>query len=264
MGKFPIKTAHFSADGNEFLASSQHFKHLFVYDMLAGKIQKIVMSNKEVEQGGLSKFEVSPRGDYIALLGRFGDIHILSSKTKQKLFGLKVNDEVKAVSFSPCGSLLYTHGSSGEVYIFDLDAQDCLHRFTDEGCLKGTSITVSGNNQYLGCGSDSGVVNIYDRATALSSANPQPIKRVMNLTTMVTSMKFNPSSEILAMASDAKENAVKLLHVPSLSIFQNFPHNFAPFRRINTLDFSLNGGYLSLGNNRGAALLFRLRHFGNY
>ena len=50
-------------------------------------------------------------------------------------------------------------------------------------------------------------------------------------------------------------------------IFQVF-NNFPPFgfnlKRANCLDFSLNGGYMAIGNNFGAANLFRLKHFGNF
>ncbi len=57
--------------------------------------------------------------------------------------------------------LLKTILVGGEVYIWDLKAQDCLHRFFDDGCIRGTAIDVSRNNRYLATGSDSGVVNIY-------------------------------------------------------------------------------------------------------
>ena len=49
-------------------------------------------------------------GDLLALHGRFGAIHILSQKSKQKIFTLKMNNHVNAVAFSPDGSLLYSHG----------------------------------------------------------------------------------------------------------------------------------------------------------
>ncbi len=34
---FPILTAHFSADGREFLAGSKHYDHFYVYDMGKGQ-----------------------------------------------------------------------------------------------------------------------------------------------------------------------------------------------------------------------------------
>jgi hypothetical protein len=73
----------------------------------------------------------------------------------------------------------------------------------------------------------------------------------------VASVKFNPTSEILSMTSEAADNAVKMLHLPSMSVFSNFPGFNVNLKRINCVDFSVNGGYYSVGNNRGAANLFR-------
>ena len=52
--------------------------------------------------------------------------------------------------------------------------------------------------------------------------------------------------------------------LPSMSVFSNFPGQNLNLKRVNCIDFSLNGGYYSIGNNRGAANLFRLKHFGSF
>jgi len=57
---------------------------------------------------------------------------------------------------------------------------------------------------------NTGVVNLYERETCLSSVAPRPLKALMNLVTSCTQTKFNPTSEILAMAS-MEEKAVKLV-----------------------------------------------------
>jgi U3 small nucleolar RNA-associated protein 18 len=38
---FPVKCARFSPNGKEFVVGSQNHPHLFVYDMMAGKIAKV-------------------------------------------------------------------------------------------------------------------------------------------------------------------------------------------------------------------------------
>lgn len=55
------------------------------------------------------------------------------------------------------------------------------------------------------------MVNVYSQEACLTSANPRPRKSVMNLLTSVTSLTFNPSSEILAVASSAEDEAVRLV-----------------------------------------------------
>lgn len=49
-------------------------------------------------------------------------------------------------------------------------------------------------------------------------------------------MKFNPSGEALVMASTAKEGAVRIVHFPSMTVFENFPasNNLA---RVNCVGF---------------------------
>lgn len=94
--------------------------------------------------------------------------------------------------------------------IWDMNARTCMNRFYDDGCIGGTSIAVSPNNQYLACGSSSGVINIYDVATVMGQA-PRPVKMLSRLCTSVSTLTFNSSSEILATASDQMENAIKLV-----------------------------------------------------
>lgn len=63
----------------------------------------------------------------------------------------------------------------------------------------------------MACGSGSGVVNVYETQQVLKSNSPQPIKALMQLVTAATLLKFNPTSQILAMASDEKDGALKLV-----------------------------------------------------
>lgn len=82
------------------------------------------------------------------------------------------------------------------MYVWDMSTRDCVHSFTDEGCLTGTKLAVSPNNQYLACGSDSGVVNIYNSGECLGTSGglvrgPKPVKSVMNITTCLDHMCFN-------------------------------------------------------------------------
>ncbi|XP_059079896.1 U3 small nucleolar RNA-associated protein 18 homolog [Tigriopus californicus] len=259
---FPIKTAHFSADGSEFIVGSQHFGHFYTYNMEKGVTSKIQIQ-KNLEQFNMQKFEVSPAGDLLAFQGRFGSIHFLHARCKTRAFSLKMNDDVKAMAFSPDGKQLYSHGGSGEVYIWDIGARDCVHRFYDDGCIEGTALAVSPDSRFLATGSTSGVVNVYSK-DKLHLSRPKPDKILLNLTTSINEVRFNPTSEILAARSMFKENGVKLLHVPSMTTFENFPSWNFNFKRPNSFGFSLNGGYFSIGNNHGAANLYRLKHYQNY
>lgn len=61
------------------------------------------------------------------------------------------------------------------------------------------------------CSSSCGVVNIYSQDSCLQETNPKPIKAIMNLVTGVSSLAFNPTTEILAIASEKMKEAVRLV-----------------------------------------------------
>nr|CAD7432978.1 unnamed protein product [Timema monikensis] len=253
--RFPIHCARFTNDGCQFLVGSQHHRHFFCYDMMADKSLRIINS-PAAEITHMKNFEMSPDGRVMVVCGRYGNIHILTARTREHIGTLKMNGEVTSVTFNADGSRMYSHGDSGEVYIWDMSARACVHRFLDDGCIVGSSLAFSPNSQFLACGSLSGIVNVYDARNLTTSNAPSPLKILLNLTTPVTSLKFNAASEILAMASNDKDNAIKLVHFPSMTVFNNFPSAQTPLFRPQCLDFSLNSGYFTLGNGKGAALLF--------
>ncbi|CAL1284702.1 unnamed protein product [Larinioides sclopetarius] len=231
--------------------------------MLAGKISRIPWQ-KGMEQRNIRRFQMSPDGKYIAIHGRYGNIHLMSAKSKEWIGTLKMNGEVIAIAFNNDGTKMYSHGETGEVYVWDMSSRKCLHKFMDEGCVTGTAITISPNDQFLATGSDCGVVNIYDTRTIYDTPSPQPMKVLLNLTTEITNMKFNCTSEILAMSSSFKPEALKLVHFPSLTVFSNFPARGEFIRNPNSLDISTNSGFMCIGNNVGTAYIYRLKHYRNY
>lgn len=220
--KFPIFKACFSANGEELLATSMHSKVLYVYDMLAGKLIP-VHQVRGLKEKIVKRFEVSPDGSFLLISGIAGFSHLLSMKTKELIGSMKINGRIAASTFSSDSKRIYTSSGNGEVYVWDVNSRKCVNRFLDEGSLYGLSIATSKNGQYVACGSKSGVVNIYSQDSCLQQTNPKPIKAIMNLVTGVTSLAFNPTTEILAVASRKMKEAVRLVHLPSCTVFSNFP-----------------------------------------
>ena len=97
-----------------------------------------------------------------------------------------------------------------------------------------------------------------------AQANPDPEKVIDNLTTPVTALDFNHDSQILAMASKHKKDALKLLHTPSMKVFANWPTANTPLGYVNTVRFSPNGGYLAMGNDKGKVLLYHINPYNRY
>uniref|UniRef100_A0A0A9Y4N2 U3 small nucleolar RNA-associated protein 18 homolog n=2 Tax=Lygus hesperus TaxID=30085 RepID=A0A0A9Y4N2_LYGHE len=261
--KFPIRCARFSPNGKEFIVGSTQQRHFYCYDMMVGTSIKIPMHHN-TGLSNMSKFEISPDGKFIAVAGKFGQIHLLTGNSKEWVGTFSMNGSVETLCFSPDSKTLYSYGEQGDVYVWNVGSRRLIHKFHDEGSIKGTSLAVSPCETYIAAGSSSGVVNLYETNRALQENNPVPSKAIMNLVTSSTSVVFNHSSQILAIASDEKENAVKLVHLPSFTVFSNFPSYSAELHRIQDVAFSPNSGYLSLVNNKQTAFLFRLKHFGNY
>uniref|UniRef100_A0A915I9U3 U3 small nucleolar RNA-associated protein 18 homolog n=1 Tax=Romanomermis culicivorax TaxID=13658 RepID=A0A915I9U3_ROMCU len=261
--KFPIETAHFSADGESVIVGSPMHPHFYVYDMHGNKITKIDPI-RNLNHQRMPSFVVSPDDRTIAFSGRNGSIHLLAAKTYDYIATLKMNGQVGTTCFSSTGENLYTHGDDGQVYVWDVNSRRCVHKFFDEGCIKGTSLAVSGDDRYIACGSNTGVVNLYDASDIGTETSPKPIKSIMNLTTPVTRLKFNGNGEILASSSNMRDNAVKMFHLASRSTYSNFPHEREKVNKVESLDFSPNNGYFVCGTNKGQALLYRLFHYDSY
>ncbi|XP_017296898.1 U3 small nucleolar RNA-associated protein 18 homolog isoform X2 [Kryptolebias marmoratus] len=262
--RFPVHKARFSRDGETVIATSLRNKMFYLYDMMEGRVAP-VHTVRGLNESRVKEFCVCPEGDALLLSGTNGYLHLLTLKTNEVVRSMKINGDVSGVAFSHDGSRVFVNSEDGEVYVWDVRSSRCVSRFSDDGCVKGTSIATSPNGRYLACGSQSGVVNIYFQEACLNSTNPKPLKAVMNLLTSATSLTFNPSSEILAIASRVEDEAVRLVHVPSLTVFSNFPVAKRKVAyRVSCLDFSPHSGFFSLANNKGNAPLFRLLHYKDF
>ncbi|XP_043262385.1 U3 small nucleolar RNA-associated protein 18 homolog [Colletes gigas] len=259
--KFPISTAKFVRDGTEVLIGSQYYGHCHSYNLISGKTHKIQLPHGITN---MKKYEVSPDGKLLALCGRLGEIFLLTSSSKELIGSLKMNSKCRTICFTPDGKTLITHGDGNKMYIWDVNSRSCVHRAVDDGCLSCSSIAMSASGQFLATGSKEGVVNIYDSKTVLQSQQPVPLKIILNLVTSITSLKFNSYSEILAIASDKKHNAFKMVHLPSFTVFSNFPTFQTNMLMPEAIDFSPGSGYLGISNKSSSAFLYRLKHYGNY
>lgn len=212
------------------------------------------------EEKSLEVFEISPDSSTIAFLGNEGYILLVSSKTKELIGTLKMNGTVRSLAFADNGNQLLSSGGDGEVYHWDLRTRTCIHKAVDEGCINGTSLCTSPNARMFAAGSDSGIVNVYNRDEFLGGKR-KPIKTVENLTTKVDFMKFNSDAQILAICSTMKKNSLKLIHVPSFTVYSNWPPLNKNLQYPRCLDFSPGGGFMAVGNAAGKVLLYKLHHY---
>lgn len=106
------------------------------------------------------------------------------------------------------------------------------------------------------------MVNVYGRDVLRTDLfNPTPLKALGNLTTRINEIKFNHDSQLMGISSNRKKDQFRLVHLPSLTVFSNWPTAATPLSYVSSFDFSPRSGYLAIGNDKGRVLLYRLNHY---
>lgn len=255
---FPVHKASFMPNGSQVVIAGRR-KFFYTFDLVKAKVDKIGPLLGRQEKS-LESFEVSPDSSTIAFVGNEGYILLVSSKSKELIGTLKMNGTVRSLAFADDGKQLLSSGGDGQVYHWDLRTRTCFHKGVDEGCINGTSLCTSPDGTLFAAGSDSGIVNVYNRDDFLGGKR-KPMKTIENITTRVNFMKFNIDAQILAVCSHMKKNSLKLIHVPSFTVFSNWPPSNRNLGYPRCLDFSPGGGFMAIGNASGKVLLYRLNHY---
>ncbi|TVU37177.1 hypothetical protein EJB05_10478, partial [Eragrostis curvula] len=256
----PVHKASFLPDGSEVILSGRR-KFFYSFDLVNAAVSKIGPLTGR-EEKSLESFEISPDSKTIAFVGNEGYILLVSSKTKQLIGTLKMNGNVRSLAFADGGNQLLSSGGDGHVYHWDLGTRKCIHKAMDDGSLSGISLCTSQDSSLFATGSTSGIVNVYKRDDFLGGKR-KPLKTIENLTTDVGEMKFNHDAQILAISSRKERNGMRLVHVPSFSVFQNWPGPRFSLHYPRCLDFSPGSGFLSVGHAGGKVLLYKLHHYQN-
>ena len=211
---------------------------------------------------------MTPDGRSIAFLGPHGYVYVVDLSSKEIVSTVKMNSRVRDVAFLNRGStnddVMLTHGDDGFVYVWDYRrTASCLHKFVDDGCISGTSVTASPDSRYIACGSTSGILNIYDADEALRQSTPKPRKTLQNLVTTIRDVEFNRTNELMAFATGEMMNGVRICHVPTMNVFSNFPAVGA-IAKPRSIAFSPFSGYFAVADSKDIVNLFRLNHYENF
>lgn len=185
---------------------------------------------------------------------------------------------------------MLTMSTEGSVHLWDIrntgSEVGCVSIWNDAGSYGAKGLETSPNGRFWTVGSESGIVNIYKRpaesydigkaaSTSLLGANQTaapdmgsvpggsitPIKTIENLVTPTTTMRWNHDGQVLALASKTKKDALKLVHMPSMRVFGNWPTSGTPLGAVTAIDFSPSSQYVAIANTRGKVLLYSLRHY---
>ena len=219
-----MKQASFFNKKSEVIACGMK-RFMVVYDVETASMSRVASSFMTSDLGKtIEKFVISPNEEFIALTSGGQYILLLDASNKQLLHQFRMNSNVTDFSFSPDSMNLVACDAFGEVLEWDLRTMAVKDGFRDVGAYSTGLITVGPNGNYLATGQPSGIVNVYPwNATDNQVPTKTPLKQIQNLTTAITELKFDPSGRILMASSRWKRDSVKLIHLPSLTVFANWP-----------------------------------------
>lgn len=294
-----VRSAGFLKHRTEMLVSGRK-PYFYVLDTATGQLAKMPgpgsgqtnLQHLAVSPEG-SRFAVIGRGGHVhvgdgasklwveqlAMNGQASSVcflsdHLLASSTKEAgvylwdlrhsrrpLVGKWTHDDGSATcslsAYCPSPSYANTHSNKfalDSAYLSVGTASGVLSVFqgVDEGVVRGRGGAAGGAEG-----------NYYPLTAAVEEvgAGMRQVRTVMNLTTQISCSAFHPSGQLLAMASYESKDALKLVHLPSYSVYSNWPQRLTPLHTVETLAFSPDGGCLAVGNKRGKVLLFQLPHF---
>lgn len=199
-----------------------------------------------------------------AVIGDSGACMVCDVATKQLVRTLRMATPGVAAVFAPDRDTLITADFEANLYEWDLGTGRCKQRCKDPFATKITSLathraTAFAPSPLLAVGTHSGNIDFFDLSgPAIPS---QPSRCVDNLTTNVTSIHFHHQGELVVAGSVMKQDALKLVHAGSGTVFQNWPTAKTPVQRLSAVSFSRRGGLLAMGNERGRVLLYRVKHY---
>jgi U3 small nucleolar RNA-associated protein 18 len=259
----PLTTTSFhpsASDPRIFLGARRRYFH--VWNLESGQIEKVTrIYGQQDEQRSMERFKISPTGTHVAFLGSVrkggGILNVLDAKTLQWTAQARVESRGGIAEFEwwRDGAGLCIAGKNGEVTEWSLEERKSIARWSDEGAVGTTIIALGGESgrnglggdRWVALGSTSGIVNIYDRRQWIMTADatedensgiprkPKPTRTLDHLTTPTSHLAFSPDGQLLCMASRWKKDALRLVHLPSCTVYKNWPTGNTPFGRISSV-----------------------------
>lgn len=278
----PIRRAQFSPDGRKIFVAGRR-RYIHQWDIESGIVLKTNrIHGHHAEQKSWERFKLSPCGRYLGLVSSMrkggGIINILNANTMQWTAATRLDSRGGIADFCwwSTGNGLTILGKGGQVGEYSMVSKRFIGVWNDEGSNGATVITLGGSagpdllgeDRWVVVGSNSGVVNIYDRHTLILpgeeddlklKSRPEPARALMQLTTPVTVLTFSPDGQLLAMASRFKKDCMKLVHLPSCTVYRNWPTEQTPLGRIEAIAFGTKSDLLAVGNDAGKIRLWEIR-----
>ncbi|TVY23260.1 putative U3 small nucleolar RNA-associated protein [Lachnellula hyalina] len=276
----PIHTSSFLYPQGDKIFFAGRRKYFHVWDLPSGNIQKVtrVYGQKE-EQKSMERFKLSPCGRYMALIGSSrkggGTVNILDANSTQWIATARIEGKngVADLAWWSDGQGLTIVGKGGEVGEWSVESRSYIARWIDDG-YGPTVLTLGGKHgpsslggdRWVVIGSQSGIVNIYDRKTFTSPKGeltiperPEPKRSFDQFTKPISNLEISPDGQLLAFSTKWKADGLRLAHLPSCTVYKNWPTGNTPLGRITAVAFGRGSDLLAVGNEGGNIRLFDIR-----
>ncbi|ESZ94629.1 hypothetical protein SBOR_4976 [Sclerotinia borealis F-4128] len=276
----PIATSAFLHPSGDKIIFAGRRRYFHMWDLPSGEINKITrVYGHQDEQKTMERFKLSPCGRYMGLIGSSkkggGIINVLDANTTQWIASARVEGKNGVADFAwwKDGEGLTVVGKGGEVGEWSMELGSFVARWNDDGSIGATVLTLGGSNgpkqlgghRWVVIGSQSGVVNIYDRKNFVSGNDikipdrPEPNRRLLQLTTPTSHLQISLDGQLLVFGSRWKKDALRLVHLPSCTVYKNWPTSNTPLGRISSVAFGSESDVLAVGNEAGKIRLWEIR-----
>ncbi|KAL0640805.1 U3 snoRNP protein [Maublancomyces gigas] len=263
----PINTALFHPDGKRVFAAGRR-RYFHIWDLESGSIEKVTrIYGHQEEQKSMENFKLSPDGKWMGILGSKGAVNILDAHTSQWVATAKVDGKVQDISWYHDGSGLTIANKGGELWEYNVSRRSFTGRWRDEGGFA-TTVIANGGSRWVAVGSQSGIVNIYSRKISFGTGvgaigtamDPKPVKTLEQLVTAISVLSFSPDYQILCIASRGKKDALRMVHLPSCTVYKNWPTSKTPLGKVTTVAWAgKDTGMVAVGNEAGSVRLFEIK-----
>lgn len=282
----PIRRSAFlHPNGDEIImAGRRRFFHS--WNLSNGIVKKVTkIQGHQEEQKTMERFRLSPDGKHMALVATSrkggGMLNIVSVSSMQWVAQARLDSRGGIADFSwwRDGQGITILGRDGQVGEWSLATRRTVGIWRDEGSIGGTVVALGGRDgppgvggdRWIALGSTSGVLNVYDRGELISNVQgdasevkplPTPTRSFEQLTTPITVTAFSPDGQLLAFASQHKKDAFKLVHLPSCTVYRNWPTEQTPMGRVTAVAFgrSKDTDVLAVGNDVGKIRMWEIRN----
>lgn len=261
-----------------FAGRRRYFHH---WDLASGAVQKTSqILGHHLEHKSMERFKLSPCGRYMAVVASTrkggGVINVLSVATMQWIAAARLQSTNGIADFAwwSTGDGMTILGRDGQVGEYSLESKTFLAIWHDDGCVGGIVIALGGHrgpaalgdDRWVAVGSNSGITNVYDRNELIVPGDeltlrerPTPTRTFEHLVTPITVLTFSPDGQLLAFGSREKKDALRLVHLPSCTVYRNWPTQQTPLGRITAVAFSRESDLLAVGNDAGKIRLWNIR-----